>query len=71
MCKLKKKAFYSLKQASRAWYDKTTEFLTQSGYSLAHADSNLFVKPSEEKLTTILVYMDNLILVGDDEEEIQ
>ena len=43
------KAFYVLKQASRTWYGKIAEFLTQSGYLVAHANSSLFVKASEGK----------------------
>lgn len=39
-----KKALYSLKQTSRAWYGKIVEFLVQSGYSVAPMDLGLFVK---------------------------
>ena len=38
-------------------------------YSVAHIDSNLFVKGNEGKLATILVYMDDLILTSDDERD--
>ena len=40
-------------------------------YLVAHIDSSLFVKGNEGKLATILVYMDDLILTSDDEEEIR
>lgn len=43
VCKFRK-ALYGLKQAPRAWYGKIAEFLTHSGYSVASADSSLFVK---------------------------
>lgn len=43
VCKLKK-ALYGLKQAPRAWYGKIAEFLVQSGYHVAPADSSVFVK---------------------------
>lgn len=46
VCKLRK-ALYSLEQASRAWYAKIVEFLTHSGYSVAHVNSSLFVKTSK------------------------
>lgn len=36
-----------------------------------HASSSLFVKARERRLSTILVYVDNLIFTGDDEEEIR
>ena len=70
VCKLKK-ALYGLKQAPRAWYDKIAEFLLQSGYSVAPADSSLFVKAQDEKLAIVLVYVDDLIITGDDDWEIQ
>jgi len=69
VCKLRK-ALYGLKQAPRAWYGKTAEFLTRSGYSVAHADSSLFIKEREGKLAIVLVYVDDLIITGDDEREI-
>ena len=69
VCKLRK-ALYGLKQAPRAWYGKIVEFLTQSGYSVTHADSSFFVKANGGKLAIVLVYVDDLIITGDDVEEI-
>lgn len=69
VCKLRK-ALYGLKQAPRAWYGKIAEFLTQSGYSVTPADSSLFVKANGGKLAIVLVYVDDLIITGDDELEI-
>lgn len=65
-----KKALYGLKQAPRAWYGKIAEFLLQSEYSVAPADSSLFVKERDGKLAIVLVYVDDLIITGDDEEEV-
>lgn len=48
-----KKALYGLKQAPRAWYGKIAKFLVQSGYSVAPADSSLFIKAQSEKLTIV------------------
>ena len=69
VCKLRK-ALYGLKQAPRAWYGKIAEFLTQSGYSVAHANLSLFIKEREGKLAIVLVYVDDLIVTGDEEREI-
>ena len=69
VCKLRK-ALYGLKQAPRAWYGKIAEFLTQSGYSVTPADSSLFVKANGGRLAIVLVYVDDLIITGDDEAEI-
>ncbi|KAE8670896.1 Detected protein of unknown function [Hibiscus syriacus] len=54
----------------RAWYGKIAEFLTKSGYLVTSADSSLFVKANEGKLAIVLMYVDDLILIGDDEAEI-
>ena len=70
VCKLKK-ALYGLNQAPRAWYGKIAEFLVQSGYHVAPADSSLFVKVQEGKLSIVLVYVDDLIITGDEKDEIQ
>lgn len=53
VCKLRK-ALYGLKQAPRAWCCKIGEFLTQSGYSMAHVDYSLFIKASEGTLAIML-----------------
>ena len=69
VCKLHK-ALYRLKQALRAWYGKIAEFLTYSGYAMSYAYSSLFVKANKGKLAVVLVYVDDLIMTGDCEEEI-
>ncbi|CAN1849719.1 Retrovirus-related Pol polyprotein from transposon TNT 1-94 [Linum perenne] len=69
VCKLKK-ALYGLKQAPRAWYGKIAEFLIQNGYNLAPSDSSLFVKNQEGRIAVVLVYVDDLIITGDDEVEV-
>ncbi|KAE8667286.1 hypothetical protein F3Y22_tig00112428pilonHSYRG00083 [Hibiscus syriacus] len=69
MCKLRK-ALYGLKQAPRAWYGKIAEFLTKSGYSVTPANSSLFFKANDCNLAIVLVYVDDLIITGDDEAEI-
>jgi len=69
VCELRK-ALYGLKQAPRAWYDKIAEFLTHSGCLVRSADASLFIKAKGEKLAIVLVYVDDLIIIGDYEEGI-
>ncbi|KAJ0431334.1 putative RNA-directed DNA polymerase [Helianthus annuus] len=69
VCKLRK-AIYGLKQSSRAWFGKIGEFLEQNGFALSDADSSLFVKKVNDKIVVVLVYVDDLIITGDVEEEI-
>ncbi|XP_031503834.1 uncharacterized mitochondrial protein AtMg00810-like [Nymphaea colorata] len=69
VCKLRKE-LYGLKQAPRAWYGKIAEFLVFSGFQVASADSSLFLKTRGTKLTILLIYVDDLIITGYDNEEI-
>lgn len=62
-----RKALYGIKQASRVWYGKIVEFFIQRGYSITPPDSILFVRVKEGKVAIILVYVDDLIIIGDDE----
>lgn len=65
-----KKALYGLKQALRATYGKIPKFLVYSGYSVAPSNSSLFIKDNNGKLIIVLIYMDDLIIIGDNENEI-
>ncbi|KAJ8647462.1 hypothetical protein MRB53_000485 [Persea americana] len=49
---------------------KEPETFEEAGYLVTSADSSLFVKAKEKKLAIVLVYVDDLIITGDCEEEI-
>ena len=70
MCKLKK-SLYGLKQASRQWNAKLTEVLLSSGYQQSKSDYSLFTKHDHTSFTAILVYVDDLVLAGNNLSEIQ
>ena len=70
VCKLKK-ALYGLKQSPRAWFDRFAKAVSKSGYHQCQADHTLFVKFSVTgKIAILIVYVDDIILTGDDSEEI-
>jgi len=70
VCKLKK-ALYGLKQANREWFAKLSSFLLSMRYTQSmNDDHSLFINSSEGSFTTLLVYVDDIILTGDDKEEI-
>jgi hypothetical protein len=62
-CKLIK-SLYGLKQANRQWYDKLSKFLINIGYTHMPSDPTLFTKKTDTSLTTLLVYVDDIVLTG-------
>ena len=70
VCRLKK-SLYGLKQSPRAWFDRFTKSVKKYGYSQGQTDHTLFFKHSQNgKVTILIVYVDYIILTGDDLEEL-
>jgi hypothetical protein len=63
VCKLHK-AIYGLKQAPRAWYQELRKFLMDSDFRNSHSDTSLFILQLDTKLLYLLVYVDDIILMG-------
>lgn len=70
VCKLHK-ALYGLKQSLRACYSKLSSILLVHGFKRSHTDSSLFVRTSKASRLVVLVYVDDLIITGDNADEIQ
>jgi len=71
VCKLKKD-LYGLKQSSREWFGRFTRVVTSLGYKQSQGDHTLFIKHSiSVGVTMLLVYMDDIIVIGDDKKEQQ
>ena len=66
-----KKAIYGLKQSPRAWYHKLSTTLMDRGFKKSEADHTLFTLPSKEGIVLILVYVDDIIISGNDKVGIQ
>jgi hypothetical protein len=58
------KALYGLKQAPRLWYEELKSFLITLKYMPIPADLCVFV--SQQSGQIIIVYVDDLILIGRD-----
>eukprot|EP00253_Pinus_taeda_P029363 PITA_29363 len=65
VCRLKR-ALYGLKQAPRAWYTRIDNYFTGLGFSKSEADPNLYQIVGEGKFLIIVLYVDDLILMGDE-----
>jgi len=69
VCKLNK-AIYGLKQAPRVWFDKLRNTLTKMKYQPTKSDNSLFIKITSNAIVYILIYVDDFIITGYNEEEV-
>ena len=65
MCGLKR-ALYGLKQSPHAWYIRIDSYLTGLGFTKSEVDETLYHILVEGKLPIIVLYIDDLILTGDE-----
>ncbi|KAL3651407.1 hypothetical protein CASFOL_004409 [Castilleja foliolosa] len=70
VCRLNK-ALYGLKQASRAWYIKVKSTLNQLGFESSKADNSLFLLNKGGLKVFVLIYVDDILVTGNDESAIQ
>ena len=70
VCRLMK-SLYGLKQSPRAWFERFSKVLKEQGYNQGQTDHTMFTKHSPSgKLAVLIVYVDDIVLTGDFEEEI-
>nr|ABG22578.1 retrotransposon protein, putative, unclassified [Oryza sativa Japonica Group] len=70
VCKLKK-SLYGLKQSPRAWFDRFRRAVCGMGYSQCNGDHMVFYKHRGAHITILAVYVDDIVIMGDDVEEIR
>ena len=70
VCKLQR-SLYGLKQASRQWYAWLSSFFISHGYKQCASDHSLFLKHGFNTVTVLLVYVDDIVFLGNDLIEIQ
>ena len=63
VCKLKK-ALYRLKKSPRAWYGKIDNVLTRLGFTKSKVDSNIYFNVMDYEPDILLLYVDDLFLIG-------
>ncbi|KAJ7982285.1 Retrovirus-related Pol polyprotein from transposon TNT 1-94 [Quillaja saponaria] len=69
ICKLKK-SMYGLKQSPRAWFDRFSWAMLSFGYQQSNADHTMFIKHCNGKITILIVYIDDIVVIGDNPEEV-
>lgn len=57
---------YGLKQAHRAWYTRIDIYFTELGFTQSEVNANLYHIMVEGKLLIIVLYVNDLILTGDE-----
>lgn len=63
VCRLKK-SLYGLRQASRNWHHKLAITLVSIGFRHSKADYSLYSEVTEETITLVLIYADDLLISG-------
>jgi hypothetical protein len=61
-----KEGLVCLKQAPRVWYDRIDGFLKSLGFQKSDADANLYFKVIGNQLVILILYVDDLFLIGDE-----
>jgi hypothetical protein len=65
-----KKSLYGLKQSPRAWFDRFRRAMCNMGYKQCNSDHTVFYRHSGSHVTILTVYVDDMIITGDDTLEI-
>ncbi|CAL1352482.1 unnamed protein product [Linum trigynum] len=64
------RSLYGLKQAPRAWFEKFQSTILSLGFQQSLNDPSLFTRRSSRGLVVLLLYVDDMIVSGDDAEGI-
>lgn len=65
VCRLNK-SLYGLRQASRQWFSKLSKALLSKGYISSKNDYSFLTKSLAGSFVILVVYVDDILLVGDD-----
>ena len=60
-----------MKQSSRQWFTKLSKSLLNIGFKQSSADHSMFTRGMSSEYLVLLVYVDDIILAGSSENEIQ
>ena len=72
MCSIKlQRSLYKLKQSERMWYNRLSKYLLKEGYANNPICPCIFIKKSKTGFAIIVVYVDDLNLIGTPKELIR
>ena len=63
---LLRKALYGLKQGPRAWYSRINDHLLRIGFTKSLSEFTLYVKDKGNSFLIVSLYVDDLLVTGDD-----
>ena len=61
-----RKSLYGLRQAPKCWFGKLAAALTSYGFKQSYSDYSLFTYKAQHIQLNVLVYVDDLIISGND-----
>ena len=68
VCKLKK-SLCGLTQSPSAWFGRFTKSMRDFGYNQSNSNHMMFVKKHHDKITTLIVYVDDMVVTENNLEE--
>ena len=68
---LLRRVVYGLKHAPRAWFECFRTAVLSGGFMESHQDPSLFVRNTSHGRVLLLLYVDDMIITGDDAAGIQ
>lgn len=60
----------ALNNSPRAWYGRVTQYFIFCGFKVSDADSSLFIKLEPNVNVMVLLYVDDMIITGNNDAEI-
>lgn len=69
-CKLNK-SLYGFKQSLRAWFGIFSQAMCHFGYKQSNFDHMMFLEHSEDKMTALIIYVDDMIITSDDSKKVE
>ena len=70
VCKVNQ-AFYGLKQVPKAWYERINSWLCSQELTQSQNDPNLYFSIQDGERTILLLYVNDLLLIGNNVSEIE